>query len=89
MIKLKNIISFFVTVVVMFLIVINFDTIKDVLKNIYETIDLFIEMQREFWERRNYGALYSQKRKWKLWYSHGIEGYYGIFGKDWGSSKSK
>ena len=32
----------------------DWKTIKDVLKNIYETIDLFIEMQREFGERRNY-----------------------------------
>ena len=32
----------------------DWKTIKEVLKNIYETIDLFIEMQREFGERRNY-----------------------------------
>jgi hypothetical protein len=38
----------------------DWKTIKDVLKNIYETIDLFIEMQREFGERRNYSEI--QKR---------------------------
>ena len=30
----------------------DWKTIKNVLKNIYETIDLFIKMQREFGERR-------------------------------------
>ena len=38
----------------------DWKTIKEVLKNIYETIDLFIEMQREFGERRNYSEI--QKR---------------------------
>ena len=35
----------------------DWKTIKDVLKNIYETIDLFIEMQREFGERKNYNEI--------------------------------
>ena len=35
----------------------DWKTIKDVLKNIYETINLFIEMQREFGERRNYSEI--------------------------------
>ena len=38
----------------------DWKTIKEVLKNIYETIDLFIKMQREFGERRNYSEI--QKR---------------------------
>lgn len=35
----------------------DWKTIKYVLKNIYETINLFIEMQREFGERRNYSEI--------------------------------
>lgn len=35
----------------------DWKTIKYILKNIYETINLFIEMQREFGERRNYSEI--------------------------------
>ena len=41
----------------------DWKTIKDVLKNIYETIDLFIEMQREFGERRNYSEIRKRIRE--------------------------
>lgn len=41
----------------------DWKTIKDVLKNIYETINLFIEMQREFGERRNYSEIRKRIRE--------------------------
>ena len=41
----------------------DWKTIKYVLKNIYETIDLFIEMQREFGERRNYSEIRKRIRE--------------------------
>lgn len=41
----------------------DWKTIKDVLKNIYEIINLFIEMQREFGERRNYSEIRKRIRE--------------------------
>ena len=44
----------------------DWKTIKYVLKNIYETIDLFIEIQREFGERRNYSEIRKRIREHHL-----------------------
>lgn len=38
-------------------------TIKYVLNNIYETIKVFIEMQKEFGERKNYGEILRRIRE--------------------------
>lgn len=57
MIKLKNIISFFVTVVVMFLIVINFDAIKDVLKDLdFSKSEVFVPPSNQW--KKNYDFIY-------------------------------
>ena len=57
MIKLKNIISFFVTVVIMFLIVINFDTIKDVLKDLdFNKREVFVPPSNQW--KKNYDFMY-------------------------------
>ena len=41
----------------------DWKTLKEVLKNIYETIELFIEMQREFGERKNYREIRKRIRE--------------------------